>query len=79
MYVYFYLILFKYFFFLAGKYIEESDVIVDIKDQDLGILFADGTSPPRIQKLDLLSCFTGSLMVGDLILQVDKKVSSRIE
>ncbi|KAF7629899.1 hypothetical protein Mgra_00009087, partial [Meloidogyne graminicola] len=57
----------------SGKYIEESDVIVDIKDQDLGILFADGTSPPRIQKLDLLSCFTGSLMVGDLILQVDKK------
>ncbi|KAL7075278.1 hypothetical protein ACQ4LE_006098 [Meloidogyne hapla] len=58
----------------AKKYVEELEITVEIQDQDLGLTFFNGSSPPRVQKINLFSYFYGMLYIGDVILQVDKRV-----
>ncbi|CAK5059799.1 unnamed protein product [Meloidogyne enterolobii] len=55
------------------NYIEERDVTVETQDKEFGLTFFDGSSPPRIKEIDILSCFVGILLVGDEILQINKR------
>uniref|UniRef100_A0A915M0T2 PDZ domain-containing protein n=1 Tax=Meloidogyne javanica TaxID=6303 RepID=A0A915M0T2_MELJA len=55
------------------NYIEECDVTVETQDKEFGLTFFDGSSPPRIKEIDILSCFVGILLVGDEILQINKR------
>lgn len=57
----------------SKNYIEERDVTVETQDKEFGLTFFDGSSPPRIKEIDILSCFVGILLVGDEILQINKR------
>ncbi|KAL7074450.1 hypothetical protein ACQ4LE_006589 [Meloidogyne hapla] len=57
----------------AKKFIEEQVITVEMQEKELGLTFFDESSPPRIKKIDIFSCLVGILLVGDEILQIDKK------
>ncbi|CAK5056673.1 unnamed protein product [Meloidogyne enterolobii] len=59
----------------SKKYIHEHEDTIEIQDSDMGLTFFSGSSPPRIQKIDIFSYFFGWLFPGDWILQIDKRVS----
>uniref|UniRef100_A0A914NCI1 PDZ domain-containing protein n=3 Tax=Meloidogyne TaxID=189290 RepID=A0A914NCI1_MELIC len=61
------------------KYIEEHEATIEIQDSDMGLTFFSGSSPPRIQKIDLFSYFIGWLFVGDWIVQIDKRAIKSAE
>nr|CAD2131491.1 unnamed protein product [Meloidogyne enterolobii] len=63
----------------AKKYIQEHDATIEIRDSDMGLTFFSGSSPPRIQKIDLFSYFIGWLFVGDWIVQIDKRAIKSAE
>ncbi|CAK5056614.1 unnamed protein product [Meloidogyne enterolobii] len=64
-----------FFSLSAKKYIHEHEATIEIQDSDMGLTFFSGSSPPRIQKIDIFSYFFGWLFVGDWIVQIDKRVS----
>nr|CAD2190392.1 unnamed protein product [Meloidogyne enterolobii] len=45
----------------------------------MGLTFFSGSSPPRIQKIDLFSYFIGWLFIGDWIVQIDKRAIKSAE
>uniref|UniRef100_A0A915MUS7 PDZ domain-containing protein n=1 Tax=Meloidogyne javanica TaxID=6303 RepID=A0A915MUS7_MELJA len=60
------------------KSIEEHEATIEIQDSDMGLTFFSGSSPPRIQKIDIFSYFFGWLFPGDWILQIDNRGSNII-
>nr|CAD2174077.1 unnamed protein product [Meloidogyne enterolobii] len=68
-----------FFSLSAKKYIEEHEATIEIQDSDMGLTFFSGSSPPRIQKIDLFSYFIGWLFIGDWIVQIDKRAIKSAE
>nr|CAD2195222.1 unnamed protein product [Meloidogyne enterolobii] len=68
-----------FFSLSAKKYIEEHEATIEIQDSDMGLTFFSGSSPPRIQKIDLFSYFIGWLFIGDWIVQIDKRAIKTAE
>uniref|UniRef100_A0A914MP69 PDZ domain-containing protein n=1 Tax=Meloidogyne incognita TaxID=6306 RepID=A0A914MP69_MELIC len=63
----------------SKKYIEEHEDTIEIQDSDMGLTFFSGSSPPRIQKIDIFSYFFGWLFPGDWILQIDNRAINSAE
>uniref|UniRef100_A0A914LJJ2 PDZ domain-containing protein n=2 Tax=Meloidogyne TaxID=189290 RepID=A0A914LJJ2_MELIC len=63
----------------SKKSIEEHEDTIEIQDSDMGLTFFSGSSPPRIQKIDIFSYFFGWLFPGDWILQIDNRAINSAE